>query len=121
MKEKPAPAAATSEMQQSSKAFSLSRGQGGSGLRTSTAALRWPLSRPPRVTCAGSSTPWFLSQYVPAPMLAAFSPKGLDTVGVLWVVAEPVLPSLLGAWLWEAGGVGLQGFGNGSLFSVRRG
>lgn len=54
-------------------------------------------------------------------MLAAFSPKGLDTVGVLWVVAEPVLPSLLGAWLWEAGGVGLQGFGNGSLFSVRKG
>lgn len=54
-------------------------------------------------------------------MLAAFSPNGLDTVGVLWVAAEPVLPSLLGAWLWEAGGVGLQGFGNGSLFSVRKG
>lgn len=68
-----------------------------------------------------SEHPRSLSCDVPAPKLAAFSPKGLDTVGVLWVLPEPVLPSLLGAWLWEAGGLGLQGFGNGSLFSVRKG
>lgn len=42
-------------------------------------------------------------------------------MGVLWVVVDPVLPSLLGTWDWEAGGVGLQGLGKGSLFSVRKG
>lgn len=60
-------------------------------------------------------------QDVPDPRLAALIPKGFETLGCTWLGAGPPGPSPPDAGAWEVGGDGLQGFGRGSRFSVRRG
>lgn len=92
---------------------------------------RAPLRLPSSVTrlqysgaggpCPGDPTELPAPQDVPDPRLAALIPKGFETLGCTWLGAGPPGPSPPDAGAWEVGGDGLQGFGRGSRFSVRRG
>lgn len=71
--------------------------------------------------CPGDPTELPAPQDVPDPRLAALIPKGFETLGCTGLCAGPAGPSPPDSGAWEVGGEGLQGFGRGSRFSVRRG